>query len=136
MSDTIKSENIKLDINKLNIGKADVSKADVSKADVSKANNIKPENLLQSDELKNIYSYLKPVLMVLLLYLTTTMLEWFYHCKVMHNEKYDPGHIRHHKSVHADMHLDDDEFYDKDIRMSNIHSISIFAVANILYYFI
>ena len=59
------------------------------------------------------------------LYLYVTLGEWFIHKHIMHNEEFDPGHIRHHKSVNIDMTLSEDDFMEEDIRMGSEHTIMI-----------
>ena len=62
---------------------------------------------------------------IFLMYLITTLTEWFVHKHIMHNNKLDPGHIRHHKSVKRNMKLDDKDFDEVDIKMGSHHTLLI-----------
>ena len=65
------------------------------------------------------------ILCVITLYLYITIIEWFIHKHIMHNEKLDPGHIRHHRSVNVDMTLSKDEYVEDEIRMGSSHTLMI-----------
>ncbi len=73
----------------------------------------------------NMTREMRCVMCITCLYLYVTLGEWFIHKHVMHNEEFDPGHIRHHKSVNIDMTLDDDEFIEDDIQMGSQHTVMI-----------
>jgi hypothetical protein len=67
----------------------------------------------------------KIIIAIILIYITITFTEWTVHKYIMHDINLDPGHIRHHKSVHIDMKLEPNEFLEKDIKMGYDHSLFI-----------